>query len=41
MSIKATWDNDAKVWVVVNEELGIATEAETVEALLQKLEVMI
>lgn len=40
--IYATWDDDAKVWVATSEDVpGLATEADSCEALVQKLKVMI
>lgn len=40
--IHATWDDEAGVWVAVSDDVpGLATEAETVEALMEKLRVMV
>ncbi len=40
--IKAEWDNEAEVWVASSEEVpGLATGAETFEALVEKLKVAI
>ena len=40
--IRAEWDDEAEVWVATSDDVaGLATEAETVEALMSKLEVMI
>ncbi|MCO6048205.1 DUF1902 domain-containing protein [Mesorhizobium sp. RP14(2022)] len=40
--IEAFWDDEAKVWVASSiDDLGLATEAETIEALQQKLSVMV
>lgn len=40
--IHATWDAEAGVWVAESDDVpGLATEAATVEALLEKLRVMI
>jgi predicted RNase H-like HicB family nuclease len=40
--VRADWDPDAKVWVADSDDVpGLATEAETVEVLVAKLEVMI
>jgi Domain of unknown function (DUF1902) len=40
--IDAFWDADAAVWVATSEDvLGLATEADTIEALSQKLRDMI
>ena len=38
---KAEYDPDAHVWWTSNDALGITTEAETVEALAARLEVMV
>jgi predicted RNase H-like HicB family nuclease len=41
-SVFANWDPDAGVWVATSDDVpGLATEAPTVEALLEKLKVMI
>jgi predicted RNase H-like HicB family nuclease len=40
--VRAQWDDEARVWVAESDDVpGLATEAETVEALMRKLEVMI
>jgi hypothetical protein len=40
--VNAFWDDEALVWVATSEDLlGLATEAETLEALIPKLRVMI
>jgi predicted RNase H-like HicB family nuclease len=40
--VRAEWDDEAAVWVATSDDVpGLATEAETVEALMSKLEVMI
>jgi predicted RNase H-like HicB family nuclease len=42
IEIKAEWDPEARVWVATSEDLpGLVTEAETVEALQKKLDVMV
>jgi len=42
IEVKAEWDPEANVWVATSDDLpGLVTEAETVEALQQKLAVMI
>lgn len=42
IEIKAEWDSEANVWVATSDDIpGLVTEAETVEALQQKLAVMI
>ncbi len=40
--VKAIWDKEAKVWVAISEDVpGLVTEAETLEQLIKKLQVMI
>jgi len=40
--IHAEWDDEARVWVATSDDVpGLATESETVEALIAKLEVLI
>ena len=40
--VKAVWDRDAHVWVAISEDVpGLATEADTLEQLIEKLQVMI
>ena len=40
--ISAIWDDEAQVWVVTSENVpGLVTEADTLEALTQKLEALI
>ena len=40
--IRAEWDNEAQVWVATSDDVpGLATEEETIEALIQKLKVII
>jgi len=40
--IRAEWDEEARVWVATSEDVpGLATEAETVENLIEKLRGMI
>ena len=40
--VRAEWDEDANVWVATSDDVpGLATEAETTEALVEKLKVMI
>jgi len=40
--IRAEWDDEARVWVATSNDVpGLATEAETVESLIEKLRVMI
>jgi predicted RNase H-like HicB family nuclease len=41
-TVEATWDDEARVWVATSVGTpGLATEAETVEALTTKLKVII
>lgn len=40
--VNAQWDDEAAVWVATSDDIpGLATEAETMELLLEKLNVMI
>ncbi|MBM3542348.1 MAG: DUF1902 domain-containing protein [Alphaproteobacteria bacterium] len=40
--VHATWDPDACVWVALSDDVpGLATEADTMERLLEKLRVMV
>ena len=40
--VEAFWDAEAAVWVATSEDVpGLTTEAETIEALMQKLRDMI
>lgn len=40
--IRAEWDDDAKVWVATSDDVpGLATEADTLEALSTKLETLV
>ena len=40
--VEAVWDPEAGVWVATSEDvLGLATEAETIEALTDKLRIMV
>ncbi len=40
--VHAEWDAEAHVWVATSDEVpGLATEAETTEALVQKLKTLI
>ncbi len=42
ITVNAEWDPEAKVWVATSDDVpGLVTEAETVEALAEKLSVMI
>ena len=37
ISVEASWDPEAKVWVAESNDIPLVTEAPTVEALLAKL----
>lgn len=40
--IQADWDDEAEVWVATSDDVpGLATEAETLEQLIEKLKVMV
>ncbi len=40
--VQAFWDSEAEVWVATSEDVpGLATEASTIEVLMQKLREMI
>jgi predicted RNase H-like HicB family nuclease len=40
--VRAEWDEEARVWVATSDDVtGLATEADTMEALVDKLKVMI
>ena len=40
--VYATWDDEAKVWVVTSNDVpGLATEAESLDVLVPKLKAMI
>ena len=40
--VQADWDPDARVWVATSEDVpGLATEAETIETLTERLKTMI
>ncbi len=40
--VHAQWDSDAQVWVASSDEVpGLATEADTIESLVQKLKSLI
>jgi len=42
VTIKATWDSEAEVWLAESEDVpGLATGAETMEGLIDKLKVAI
>jgi hypothetical protein len=35
--VRAEWDDEAKVWVATSDDIGLATEADTLEALRPKV----
>lgn len=39
--IRATWDDEASVWIAESDDIGLVTEAPTMEALRQKVPQMI
>jgi hypothetical protein len=39
--VRADWDNEAKVWVATSDDIGIATEADTLEQLTSKIVAMV
>ena len=40
--IRAEWDDEARVWVATSDDApGLATEAETIENLIEKLKIMV
>ena len=39
--VRADWDGEAKVWVATSDDVGLATEAETFDALTAKIPTMI
>ncbi len=42
ITVNAEWDSEAKVWVATSDDVpGLITEADTVEALAEKLSVMV
>ena len=39
--VRAEWDDESRVWVATSDDVpGLATEAETVESLIEKLRIM-
>lgn len=41
-NVQAVWDDEARVWVATSDDVpGLATEADTIEALVVKLKMMI
>ena len=42
LHVQADWDSEAEVWVATSDEVpGLATEAETIETLTEKLRTLI
>ena len=42
LQIQADWDDEATVWVAISDDVpGLATEAETLEHLIEKLKIMV
>ncbi|MGH8478825.1 MAG: DUF1902 domain-containing protein [Gammaproteobacteria bacterium] len=42
LQIQADWDDDATVWLAISDDVpGLATEAETLEQLIEKLKIMV
>ena len=41
LTIQATYDEEARVWVATNDELSLATEADTLEVLTYKLQELV
>lgn len=42
LRVKAFWDEEAKVWVATSDDVpGLTTEADSVEALVEKLKIVI
>jgi predicted RNase H-like HicB family nuclease len=40
--VRAEWDEEARVWVATSDDVpGLATEEDTLEALIEKLKVVI
>jgi hypothetical protein len=39
--VRAEWDDEAKVWVATSDDIGIATEADTLELLTPKVVAMV
>ena len=37
IAVKIHWDDEAEVWVAINDELGIALESESYDALVERL----
>ena len=41
VAVRIHWDDEAEVWVAVNDELGIALESESYDALVERLKMAI
>jgi predicted RNase H-like HicB family nuclease len=42
ITVKAVWDDEASVWVATSDDVpGLITEAETCDALVKKLQIMV
>lgn len=42
LTVRAIWDDDAQVWVATSDDVpGLATEADDMDALVEKLKTMI
>lgn len=42
LTVRAVWDDEARVWVATSDDVGgLATEADDMEALVEKLKSMI
>ena len=39
--VEAQYDEEARVWVAINDDLGLVTEAETLDVLTYKLQEMV
>jgi Domain of unknown function (DUF1902) len=39
--VRAEWDDDAKVWVATSDDIGLVTEAASIEALREKIPAMV
>ncbi len=41
ITINVMWDNEASVWIAFCDEIGLATEAESYDALLERIRFMV
>jgi|GEM_PF-1091971 len=41
VAVRIHWDDEAEVWVAINDELGIALESESYDALVERLKMAI